>query len=249
VLEGGPAEGVADGVADVLKAVRYQIKHGARVIKVCATAGVLSFEGPAGAPQYSPEELRAIVEEANRHGIRVAAHAHGTEGIKNAIRAGIHSIEHGSILDDQAIQMMLDHDTYLVPTLFQWYLPSDLPPEMDAKNEYVKGFLDGSVRRAIAAGVKIAFGTDAGAFDHGLNAREFAAYVERGMSPIDAIRTATLNAADMLGVEDRGELASGLLADIIAVQGDPLADVRVLEDVHFDMKGGKVFKQPRKDAG
>jgi imidazolonepropionase-like amidohydrolase len=249
VLEGGPAEGVADGVADVLKAVRYQIKHGARVIKVCATAGVLSFEGPAGAPQYSPEELRAIVEEANRHGIRVAAHAHGTEGIKNAIRAGIHSIEHGSILDDQAIQMMLDHDTYLVPTLFQWYLPYDLPPEMDAKNEYVKGFLDGSVRRAIAAGVKIAFGTDAGAFDHGLNAREFAAYVERGMSPIDAIRTATLNAADMLGVEDRGELASGLLADIIAVQGDPLADVRVLEDVHFDMKGGKVFKQPRKDAG
>lgn len=196
MLEGGPAEGVADGVADVLKAVRYQIKHGARVIKVCATAGVLSFEGPAGAPQYSPEELRAIVEEANRHGIRVAAHAHGTEGIKNAIRAGIHSIEHGSILDDQAIQMMLDHDTYLVPTLFQWYLPSDLPPEMDAKNEYVKGFLDGSVRRAIAAGVKIAFGTDAGAFDHGLNAREFAAYVERGMSPIDAIRTATLNAAD-----------------------------------------------------
>jgi len=209
ILEGGPEEGVADGVAEVLKAVRYQIKYGATVIKVCATAGVLSFEGPAGAPQYSIEELRAIVEEANRHGIKVAAHAHGTEGIKNAIRAGIHSIDHGSMLDDEAIQLMLDRGTYLVPTVFQWYLEYDLPPALDEKNEYVKSFVDESVRSAIAAGVKIAFGTDAGVYEHGLNAREFAAYVERGMSPLDAIRTATLNAADLLGVDDRGALAPG----------------------------------------
>jgi imidazolonepropionase-like amidohydrolase len=244
VLEGGPKEGVADGIDEVLKAVRYQIKHGAGVIKVCATAGVLSFEGPAGAPQYSPEELRAIVKEAERHGLKVAAHAHGTEGIKNAIRAGIHSIDHGSMLDDEAIAMMIERGTYLVPTLFQWYLPYDLPPELDEKNEYVKSFVDSSMRSAFAAGVKIAFGTDAGVFEHGLNAMEFAAYVERGMSPIDAIRTATINAADLLGVDDRGELAPGLLADIIAVPGNPLENVALLEDVRFVMKGGKVYWRP-----
>ncbi len=241
ILEGGPEEGVADGVAEVMKAVRYQIKHGAGVIKVCATAGVLSFEGPAGAPQYSIEELQAIVEEAERHGIKVAAHAHGTEGIKNAILAGIHSIDHGSILDDEAIELMIEHDTYLVPTVFQWYLDYDLPPELAAKNAYVKSFVDESVRSAIAAGVKIAFGTDAGVFEHGWNAREFAAYVERGMSPLDAIRTATINAADLLGVDDRGVLAPGLLADIIAVPGNPLDDVTLLEDVRFVMKGGEIF--------
>lgn len=241
ILEGGPEEGVADGVAEVLKAVRYQIKHGARVIKVCATAGVLSFEGPSGAPQYSIEELRAIVEEAERHGLKVAAHAHGTEGIKNAIRAGIHSIDHGSILDDEAIRLMVEHGTYLVPTVFQWYLPYDLPPLLAEKNDYVKGFVDASVRKAIAAGVKIALGTDAGVFEHGLNGREFAAYVERGMSPLEAIRSATLNAADLLGVDDRGSLEPGLLADIVAVPGDPLQDIRVLEDVRFVMKGGRIF--------
>ena len=249
ILEGGPREGVADGIDEVMKAVRYQVKHGARVIKVCATAGVLSFEGPAGAPQYSVEELRAIVEEAERHGVRVAAHAHGTEGIKNAVRAGIHSIDHGSILDDEAVRLMLEHGTYLVPTVFQWYLPYDLPPELEVKNEYVKGFVDGSVRKAIAAGVKIALGTDAGVFEHGLNAREFAAYVERGMSPIEAIRTATLNAADLLGVDDRGALEPGLLADIVAVPGDPLQDIRVLEDVRFVMKGGRIYKSPSSEGG
>lgn len=243
VLEPGPEDGIADGVDEVLKAVRYQIKHGAGVIKVCATGGVLSLKGSAGAQQYSIEELRAIVEEANRHGLKVAAHAHGTEGIKAAIRAGVHSIEHGSILDEEAIQLMLDHGTYLVPTLFNWYLEYDLPPELDEKNEYVKGFVDGSTRSAFAAGVKIAFGTDAGVFDHGLNAREFAAYVERGMSPIDAVRTATTNAADLLGVDDRGVLAPGLLADIIAVPGNPLEDIRVLEDVLFVMKGGEVYRR------
>ena len=244
ILELGPEGGVADGVPEVLKAVRYQIKHGAKVIKVCATAGVLSFEGPAGAPQYSIEELRAIVEEAERHGLKVAAHAHGTEGIKNAIRAGIHSIDHGSILDAEAIQLMKDHGTYLVPTVFQWYLEYDLPPRLEEKRKSVKSFVDESVREAIASGVKIALGTDAGVFAHGENAREFAAYVERGMTPMEAIRSATIHAAELLGVDDRGVIAPGLLADIVAVPGNPLENIRVMEDVRFVMKSGEIVKAP-----
>lgn len=243
VLEVGPEEGVADGADELLKAVRYQIKHGAGVIKVAASGGVLSFGESAGDPQYSVEELRTIVEEAERHGLKVAAHAHGTEAIKNAVRAGVHSIEHGSMLDDEAIEMMIERGTYLVPTLFAWFLPSELPPELREKEAYVKGFVDQSVRSAIAAGVKIAMGTDAGTYDHGINAREFAAYVECGMLPLDAIRTGTVNAADLLGVSDRGALEPGLLADIIAVPGDPLEDIRVLEDVRFVMKGGKIYYQ------
>ena len=242
ILELGPEGGVADGVPEVLKAVRYQIKHGAKVIKVCATAGVLSFEGPAGAPQYSMEELVAIVGEAERHGLKVAAHAHGTQGIKNAIRAGIHSIDHGSMLDPEAIQLMKEHGTYLVPTLFQWYLEYDLPPLLHEKNEYVKSFVDESVRQAIEAGVKIALGTDAGVFPHGDNGREFAAYVNLGMSPLEAIRSATLHAADLLAVDDRGAIEPGLLADIVAVPGNPLDDVHVMESMEFVMKGGVIYK-------
>ena len=248
ILELGPEGGVADGVPEVLKAVRYQIKHGAKVIKVCATAGVLSFEGPAGAPQFSMQELIAIVEEAERHEMKVAAHAHGTEGIKNAIRAGIHSIDHGSMLDPEAIQLMKEHGTYLVPTLFQWYLEYDLPPQLHEKNEYVKSFVDESVRQAIEAGVKIALGTDAGVFAHGDNAREFAAYTNLGMSPLEAIRSATLYAAGLLAVDDRGAIEPGLLADIVAVPGNPTQDIRVMEDVRFVMKGGEIFKGPGADA-
>ena len=243
ILELGPEGGVADGVPEVLKAVRYQIKHGAKVIKVCATAAVLSFEGPAGAPQFSMDELVAIVEEAERHGLKVAAHAHGTEGIKNAIRVGIHSIDHGSMLDPEAIQLMKEHGTYLVPTLFQWYLEYDLPPLLHEKNEYVKSFVDESVRQAIEEGVKIALGTDAGVFRHGDNAREFAAYVNLGMSPLEAIRSATLHAADLLAGDDRGAIEPGLLADIVAVPGNPLDDIRVLERVAFVMKGGVIHKR------
>ncbi len=246
ILELGPKEGVADGVDEVVKAVRYQIKHGAKVIKVCATAGVLSFEGPVGAQQYSEEELRAIVEEAARHGLKVAAHAHGTEGIIAAVRAGVASIEHGSMLNDEAIALMKEKGTYLVPTT---YLADAinlevLPPPVRAKAEKVLPVAKESIRRAIRAGVKIAFGTDAAVFPHGQNAREFGALVERGMTPIDAIRAATLNAADLLGVDDRGVIAPGKLADIIAVPGNPLEDIHVLERVSFVMKGGKVFKRP-----
>jgi imidazolonepropionase-like amidohydrolase len=245
VAERGPEEGVADGGEQILKAVRYQIKHGATVIKTCATAGVLSFEGPVGAQQYSEEELRVMVEEAHRHGVKVAAHAHGTEGIIAAVRAGVDSIEHGSMLSDEAIAQMKQKGTYLVPTTYladaDW--TSVLPPAIRAKGEYLKPIARESVRKAVRAGVKIAFGTDAAVYPHGDNAREFASLVERGMTPLEALRTATLNAADLLGVNDRGAIAAGKLADLIAVPGNPLENIRVMEQVKFVMKGGKIYKQ------
>jgi imidazolonepropionase-like amidohydrolase len=247
ILERGPHEGVADGVDQLLQAVRYMIKHGARVIKICATAGVLSFDATVGAQQLSDEELRAVVEEANRHGLKVAAHAHGTQGIKAAVRAGVASIEHGSMLDDEAISLMKQRGTYLVPTayLLSQFHYDRMPPAIAAKARQIVPLAQESHRKAIRAGVKIAFGTDAAVYPHGENAREFAVYVGYGMKPIDAIRTATLNAADLLGVHDRGVIAPGKLADLIAVPGNPLEDVRVLEQVSWVMKGGVVYKGER----
>lgn len=244
-------DGVADGADEVMKSVRYQIKHGARVIKTCATAGVLSFEGPVGAQQYTYEELKAMVDEAARHGVKVAAHAHGTEGIIAAVRAGVASIEHGSMLDDEAIRLMKERGTYLVPTtyLVDAIPMKALPAPVRAKAEYVLPLARASVRRAIAEGVHIAFGTDAGVYPHGDNGREFAVLVDLGMSPIDAIRTATINAADLLGVDDRGRIAEGLLADIIAVPGNPLDDIRVMENVSFVMLGGEIVKHPPMNGG
>ena len=244
ILEKGPKDGVADGPWEVVKAVRYQIKHGAKVIKTCATAGVLSMEGPVGAQQYSFEELKAMVDEAARHGVKVAAHAHGTAGIKAAIRAGVASIEHGSILDYEAIAMMKERGTYLVPTTYLVdRIPMDaLPPLVRHKAETILPQARKSLRRAIAAGVKIAFGTDAGVYPHGENAGEFDIYVQMGMSPLDALRTATLNAADLLDVNDRGVLEKGKLADIIAVPGNPLDDIRVTHDVRFVMLAGRPVK-------
>src|SRR5687767_14701968 len=245
VLEQGPKNGVADGPWAVIEAVRYQIKHGAQVIKTCATAGVLSLEGPVGAQQYTYEELKAMVDEAARHGVKVAAHAHGTEGIKAAVRAGVTSIEHGSMLDDEAIALMKQEGTYLVPTsyLADRINLAVLPPHIQQKARQVLPLARASLRKAIAAGVKIAFGTDAAVFPHGENAREFAVYTSSGMSPLDALRTATINAADLLGTSDRGDLAPGLFADIIAVPGNPLTDIRVTERVIFVMQGGKTVKQ------
>ncbi len=239
VNELGRRDGVADGVDEAVKAVRYQIKHGAKVIKVCATAGVLSFDATVGAQQLSDAELQAIVQEASRHGLKVAAHAHGTEGIKAAIRAGVASIEHGSMLDDEAIDLMKRRGTYLVPTayLLTTFKFESLPPPIAAKARQVVPLAQESHRKAIRAGVKIAFGTDAAVYPHGDNAREFAVYVGYGMRPADAIRTATLNAADLLGVTDRGQIATGKLADLIAVKGNPLEDVRVLQQVPWVMKG------------
>lgn len=245
VLELGPEAGVADGVDEVVKALRYQIKHGAKVIKVCATAGVLSLEGPVGAQQYSAEEMQAIVEEAGRHGVKVAAHAHGSEGILAAVRAGVASIEHGSMLTNEIIQEMKQRGTYLVPTAYlaEGIDLDQLPPPIREKAEQVIPLARESLRRAIAAGVPIAFGTDAAVIPHGTNAKEFAVLVERGMEPLDTLRSATVEAANLLGVDDRGALAPGLRADMVAVRGNPLDDIRALEDVVFVMKAGQVHRQ------
>ena len=246
VNELGPEQGVADGVDAAVRAVRYQIKHGAKVIKVCATAGVLSFDATLGAQQLSDAELQAIVQEASRHGLKVAAHAHGREGIKAAVRAGVASIEHGSMIDDDAAALMKQRGTYLVPTayLLGTFKLESLPPSIAAKARQVIPMAQESHRRAFRAGVKIAFGTDAAVAPHGDNASEFAVYTGYGMRPADALRTATVNAADLLGVNDRGVIAPGKLADLIAVRGNPLEDVRVLDQVPWVMKGGVVMKSP-----
>lgn len=244
VLDWDWRKGVADGVDEVTKSVRYQIKYGAQVVKIMATAGVLSFDATVGAQQMSEAEMRAAVEEASRHGLKVAAHAHGTEGIIAAIRAGVSSIEHGSILNDEAIALMKEKGTYLVPTVYlTTAMDLDvLPPSIRVKAENVMPIMRNSLKKAIAEGVKIAFGTDAGVYPHGDNAHEFAELVKLGMTPIQAIQAATVNAADLLGVSDRGTIAAGRLADIIAVNCNPLEDVKVLEDVQFVMKGGIVYK-------
>jgi imidazolonepropionase-like amidohydrolase len=244
VRETGIEGGVADGPDAMMRALRYQAKHGAKVIKICATAGVLSFEGSVGAQQMSEAELAAVVEEAGRHGLKVAAHAHGSGGILAAVRAGVASIEHGSMLNDEIFAAMKERGTYLVPTthLADAIKLENLPPQLRAKAESVLPLARESVRRAIRAGVKIAFGTDAAVIPHGTNAREFGALVERGMRPIDAIRTATVNAADLLGTDDRGVIAAGKLADLVAVRGDPLQDIRATERVVWVMKGGVVVE-------
>lgn len=244
ILEAGPERGVADGPWEVVEAVRYQIKYGAKVIKTCATAGVLSMEGPVGAQQYSYDELKAMVDEAGRHGIKVAAHAHGAEGILAAVRAGVASIEHGSVLTDEVMDLMIEKGTYLVPTTYLLdRIDLDvLPPLVRRKAEEILPKARASFRRAVERGVPIAFGTDAGVFPHGENAGEFQVYVDMGMSELDALRSATVHAADLLATPDRGRLAEGMLADVIAVPGNPLDDIGVTKDVTFVMLGGKVIK-------
>jgi len=238
--------GTADGVDEVLKAVRYQVKHGAKVIKICATAGVLSFEGPAGAQQYSLEELRAAAGEAHRHGLRIAAHAHGTEGIIAASEAGIDSIEHNSMMTDEAASIIKKNGSFVTPTLYliDALDPASLPPLLAEKQRKLGPLAQESFKRALKNGLKIAFGTDAGVFPHGDNAKEFAVRVRLGETPLHAIRSATVVNAELFGTPDRGKIEPGLLADLVAVAGNPLEDVKFLEDVRFVMKGGVVYKQP-----
>ena len=246
IHELGPQQGIADGVAEVMKAVRYQAKHGVRNIKVCATGGVFSFSqnAPVGAQQYSQEELDAIVREANKLGLRVLAHAHGTEGINAAIRAGVSSIEHGSILSKESIRLMKERGTYLVPQAYLADIP--LPPETPQgtidKNNYLNPLSDRSIKMAYDSGVNMAFGTDAGVFAHGNNAKEFAALVARDLPEGHVLKMATIYAADLLGVDDRGVIAAGMRADLVAVPGNPLDDIRVMEDVRFVMKRGEIYK-------
>jgi imidazolonepropionase-like amidohydrolase len=238
--------GVADGVDAVQKAIRYQIKHGAKVIKICATAGVLSFEGPVGAQQYSLEELRAAADETHRHGLRIAAHAHGTEGIIAASEAGIDSIEHNSMMTDEAARIIKQRGTYVVPNmhLLEALQHVPLPEALAKKQAFLHPQVIESFRRAVQQGLKISFGTDAGVFPHGENAKEFTARVRYGMAPLEAIRSATTVNAELFDTPDRGKIETGLLADLIAVAGDPLEDIKLLEDVRFVMKGGIVYKQP-----
>ena len=254
--ESGIADGVADGVDQAREAVRYNVKYGADVIKICATGGVLSPADSVGAQQYTEEEMRAIVETARMLSRRVAAHAHGTEGIKAAVRAGVTSIEHGSILDSEAVALMVQHGTWLVPTLMageQVTLLAQagrLPPAIAAKALAVAPRMQASFRLALGAGVKIALGTDAGVFQHGRNGHEFTLMTRFGMTPMQAIQAGTLSAATLLGREaDVGSIVTGKLADLVAVKGDPLQDITVLEHVDFVMKGGSVFKRDGQVVG
>ncbi|MGD0554395.1 MAG: amidohydrolase family protein [Streptosporangiaceae bacterium] len=240
-------EGIADGVEQVRKAVRYQIKYGAKLIKVCASGGVMSHTGLPGALHYSDDELKAITDEAHRRGLRVAAHAHGADAVRAAVLAGIDCIEHAFLADEAAFKLMARHGTFLVATTFltDGMDVSKAAPELQAKAAEMFPQAKRSIRMAIEAGVKIAVGTDAPAIPHGKNASELIALVDRGMTPAQAIRAATVTAAELIAIPDaptdRGRLAEGLLADIIAVPGDPTEDITVTRDVRFVMKGGNVF--------
>ncbi len=241
--------GVADGPWAVRAKVREVVKYGADVIKVCASGGVLSKGDLPGTPQYTLEELQAIAEEAHKLGRKVAAHAHGTQSIKDAIRAGIDSIEHSSLIDDEGIALAKQHGTYLVFDIYNddFILAdgakSGMLPESIEKEKKIGRLQRENFRHAFQSGAKIAFGTDSGVYPHGDNAKQFAKMVAWGMKPIDAIQAATINAANLIGMPDKiGALEPGHYADLIAVSGDPLSDVILLENVKFVLKGGAVTK-------
>jgi imidazolonepropionase-like amidohydrolase len=253
LFDGNVRTGVADGPDQVRAAVRYQAKYGADVIKTCATGGVLSEGDAVGVPQYTFEELKAMVDEAAKLERKVAAHAHGAEGIRIATRAGVASIEHGSFLDDEGARLMKERGTYLVPTISAGEVVEQM-----AKSGRLKGLRAEKALAAAAAmrngikvaarnGVPIALGTDAGVGPHGANAREFFLMVDwGGLSPMQAIVAGTLNAARLLGWDDRiGTLATGKLADVVVVPGDPLQDIRVTERPLLVMKDGVIYRNER----
>jgi imidazolonepropionase-like amidohydrolase len=248
--EGAVGDGVADGPWEARRKVRQNIKFGADVIKTCSTGGVLSKGTEVGAPQFSLEELTALVDEAHSHGRRVASHAHGATGIRNALRAGVDSIEHSSFIDDEGIALAKKNGAVLVMDIYNTeYILGEgekagILPESLEKERRTGGIQRESFRRAHQAGVKMAFGTDAGVFPHGQNARQFSRMVRFGMTPLQAIQAATVNTARLFGIEAQtGVLKPGLAADLIAVEGDPLQDVSVLENVRFVMKGGRVHRE------
>jgi imidazolonepropionase-like amidohydrolase len=248
-LRFGQFSGVADGEADIRKLVRLEVKNGADVIKMIASAGVLSEEESVGAPQYTQAEMDAVVDEARMWGRKVAAHAHGAEAIKRALRAGVASVEHASLIDDEGIRLAKDKGAYLVMDIYNddyimaEYKRLGYPQKILDKEASVGRLQRESFRRAVQAGVKLAYGTDAGVYPHGWNGKQFAKMVQWGMTPMQAIQSATVNAADLLGWSDRvGSIQVGRFADLVAVDGDPLRDITELERVKFVMKGGVAFR-------
>jgi imidazolonepropionase-like amidohydrolase len=246
--ESGPEDGVVNSPEQARFAVRFNIKYGADVIKTCATGGVLSPTDAVDTPQLTQSELDALVAAAHDLGRKTAAHAHGPEGAKRAIRAGIDSIEHGTFLDDEALRMMRERGTYLVPTLSvrSGIAESKFPPLVQQKADVAMKAADGMVKRALAAGVKIALGTDAAVYPHGDNALEFVLLTNDGMSPAQALQAGTSVAADLLGMKAKiGSLEPGKLADVVAVPGNPLADIKVTQSVLFVMKEGTIYRNDR----
>jgi len=247
--ETGPEDGVINSPDQARYAVRFNIKYGADVIKTCASGGVLSPTDDVDAPQLSLAELTALVEEAHALKRKAAAHAHGAEAAKRAVRAGIDSIEHGTFLDDEALRMMHDRGVFLVPTLTTrvGLTTSKFPPLVQAKAERAVAQQDAMVRRALAMGVRIALGTDAAVYPHGQNATEFALMAADGMTAAQALKAGTSVAAELLGLQEKiGALKPGMLADIVAVSGNPLTDIKATSDVFFVMKDGTVYRNDRR---
>ena len=246
----GPKDGVVNSADDAWKAVRQRYKNGADLIKITATGGVLSVAASGDNPQFRMEELEAIMAAANDYGFTVAAHAHGKEGMKRAVMAGVTSIEHGTYMDEEVIELMKQYGTFYVPTIAAGKFVAEMakkegyyPRVVAMKAAIIGPQIQETFAKAYRAGVKIAFGTDTGVSFHGDNAREFIYMVEAGMKPIEAIRAATITAAQLLRKEDQlGTIEPGKLADIIAVQGDPLKDIKSMLKVGFVMKEGKVYK-------
>jgi imidazolonepropionase-like amidohydrolase len=241
--------GIANGVEGVREQVRYNVKNGADVIKFGASAGVLSEEESVGAPQYTQEEMNAIVSEAKMWGRKTAAHAHGTEAIKMAVKAGVASVEHGSLVDEEGIQLMLAHGTYLVADVYDdeyilsEYAKLGFPEKIINKEKMVGKLQRENFQKAVQAGVKIAYGTDAGVYPHGWNGKQFKWMTRYGLSPMAAIQSATINAADLLGIKGKtGSITAGKKADIIAVITNPIDDITILEQVQFVMKNGVIYK-------
>jgi imidazolonepropionase-like amidohydrolase len=250
--ESRPEDGVINSPDQARYAVRFNIKYGADVIKTCASGGVLSPTDDVDAPQLSQAELDALVDEAHALRRKAAAHAHGAEAAKRAIRAGIDSIEHGTFLDDEALRMMHDKGVFLVPTLTTrvGLAESKFPPLVQAKADRALKQQDSMVKRALALGVKIALGTDAAVYPHGGNALEFVLMAADGMTPVQSLKAGTSSAAELLGLQDKtGALKPGMAADIVAVPGNPAVDIKVVQSVLFVMKDGSVYKNERVSAG
>ena len=247
----GPADGVVNSPDEARKAVRQRYKDGADMIKITATGGVLSLAKSGQNPQFMTDELEALVQAANDYGMTVAAHAHGTEGMKRAVQAGVTSIEHGTFMDDEVMTLMQKLGTYYVPTISAGKFVAEksqeddyLPPVVRPKAALVGPQIEETFAKAYANGVTIAFGTDAGVSPHGTNALEFGYMVEGGMPEMEAIQSATVTAARLIGMEDQlGSISAGKLADIVAVEGNPLEDISVLSDISFVMKDGKMYKR------